>query len=112
MTRIERVEMPDGTVIHARVDAEETGPTGVDVGLRDRFRLDTLGPTIRSVASAVHGAVDGLKPDAVSVEFGVELSLDSGRVVAVLASGGMKASLKVNLEWDMHGEPDAAPAAS
>lgn len=101
MTHIERVEMPDGAVIYARVDEEESAQSGVDVGLRDRFKLDSLGPTIRSVASSVHQSVDGLKPDRVSVEFGLELSLDAGKVVAVLASGGAKASLKVTLDWDM-----------
>lgn len=99
MTRIERVEMPDGVVVYARVDEEATGSTGVDVGLRDRFKLDNLGPTISSVATAVHGSVQGLKPDTVSVEFGLELSLDAGKVVAVLAAGGAKASLKVKLDW-------------
>ncbi|MGI5218729.1 CU044_2847 family protein [Nocardia sp. CA-290969] len=99
MTHIERVEMPDGVVIYARVDDEATTSTGVDVGLRDRFKLDSLGPTISSVAAAVHGSVRGLKPDTVSVEFGLELSLDAGKVVAVLASGGAKASLKVKLDW-------------
>lgn len=101
MTHIERVEMPDGVVIYARVDETETAQTGVDVGLRDRFRLDNLGPTIRSVASSVHRSVDGLKPDRVSVEFGLELSLDAGKVVAVLASGQAKASLKVTLDWNL-----------
>ncbi|OQS15520.1 hypothetical protein B0T36_09750 [Nocardia donostiensis] len=108
MTHIERVEMPDGTVIHARVDESARTSTGVDVGLRDRFKLETLGPTIRSVASSVHASVDGLKPNRISVEFGLELSLDAGRVVAVLASGGAKASLKVQLDWDMGSAPDAA----
>ncbi|MEU1984080.1 CU044_2847 family protein [Nocardia sp. NPDC019395] len=106
MTHIERVEMPDGAIIYARVDEDASDTTGVDVGLRDRFKLDTLGPTIQSVAAAVHNSVEGLKPDTVSVEFGLELSLDAGRVVAVLASGGVKASLKVKLDWG----PAAAPA--
>ncbi|MFI5716186.1 CU044_2847 family protein [Nocardia sp. NPDC051750] len=99
MTHIERVEMPDGSVIYARVDKDTSGSSGVDVGLRDRFKLDNLGPTIQSVAATVHNSVAGLKPDTVSVEFGLELSLDAGKVVAVLASGGAKASLKVKLDW-------------
>ncbi len=100
VTHIERVEMPDGAVIYAQIEEAETAQTGVDVGLRDRFRLDNLGPTIRSVATSVHRSVDGLKPDRIAVEFGLELALDAGKVVAVLASGGAKASLKVTLKWN------------
>ena len=117
MTQLRQLEMPDGTVIWARIEPEdEAAPPdsaapqgkGTDVALRDLLgrkpqaaateqaaqaapppRLDKLSATIRSVASAVHDGVVRLEPDAVSVEFGIELSTQTGAVISVLASGGM-----------------------
>ncbi|MGV9410897.1 CU044_2847 family protein [Nocardia sp. NPDC003693] len=113
MAHIERVEMPDGTVIFARIEAVDEaaeagldGGAGADVGLRDTLRLENLGSTVRSVAASVHAGLDGMKPDRVAIEFGLELAFTSGGVFAVLASGGAKASVKVALEW----EPAAATA--
>lgn len=99
MAQIESVEMPDGTVIFARVEADDSSDAGADVGLRDRLKLENLGETVRSVATSVHHSVSGMKADKVAVEFGLELALEPGGVVAVLASGGVKAALKVTLEW-------------
>ncbi|RDI48990.1 CU044_2847 family protein [Nocardia mexicana] len=111
MAHVDRVEMPDGTVVYARLEEDVPEQGGVDVGLRDRFKLENLTPTIKSVATSVHQSVEGLRADRVSVEFGLELSLDAGRVVAVLASGGLKATLKVKLDWDLGAPPPAGEQA-
>ncbi|WP_194813913.1 CU044_2847 family protein [Nocardia sp. XZ_19_385] len=107
---IERIEMPDGTVILAQIDADED-ISGTDVSLRRRrgngdeslregLRLENLSATVRSVAGTVKDGLVGMKADRVSVEFGLELAFDTGAVVAVLAKGGVKAAVKVKLEWD------------
>lgn len=56
--------------------------------------------TIRSVAATVHDAVAARAPSAVCVEFGLELSIQTGQFVAVLAQAGAKTSIKVRLDWD------------
>ncbi|MFD4352075.1 CU044_2847 family protein [Nocardia sp. NPDC058519] len=113
MTRIEQLELPDGTEVFARIDglddAEDDAETpGVtDIALGFGSRLENLGPTIRGVASSVHASVAGLSADSVSVEFGIELSMGTGGVIAVIASGGAKTSVKVRLDWDLRGDDDA-----
>ncbi|WP_446225887.1 CU044_2847 family protein [Nocardia sp. IBHARD005] len=111
MTRIEQLELPDGTEVFARIDgldgaegdAETPGVTNIGLG----SRLENLGPTIRGVASSVHASVAGLSADSVSVEFGIELSMGTGGIIAVIASGGAKTSVKVRLDWDLRGDDDA-----
>ena len=54
---------------------------------------------IQEVASTLRSKASSLKPTKTTVEFGVELALDSGKLVALLADGSAKASIKVDLEW-------------
>jgi hypothetical protein len=70
--------------------AEGGGPAG----------LAGFAETVKSVAASVHDAVVAQAPSAVSVEFGLELSVQTGQFVAVLAQAGVKTSVKVRLEWD------------
>ena len=110
MTQVYRVKMPDDTEIFARIESADMGSTGVDVRLRDHFTLENLSPTIASVAAAVHDGVRELDADKVSVEFGLELAIGGGGLVAVLASGGMKATVKVKLDWDRGTPAEGKPA--
>ena len=126
--------MPDGTVIYARVDGLGQagtpsadlppvggdglgGEQGVDVRrrrpLRDAAtpapsRLTNFAETVRSVAASVDAAVAGATPRRVSVEFGLELAVESSEIVAVLAHLEARTSVKVRLDWDH--EPRKADA--
>ncbi|MEV6303087.1 CU044_2847 family protein [Actinoplanes sp. NPDC051861] len=108
------MQLPDGTEIWARVNRDR-GPS--DVGFRDVggagdavvARLDDLQHTIRAVGATVHSALAGMRPDGVSVEFGIELAIKSGKVISVLTEAAAKASLRVTLTWN---DGDSAPAAS
>jgi hypothetical protein len=92
-----KVEMPDGGVIWARVEA---GPS--DVAAKDvikKLDIDDLKATFGSVSEAVHEAARDLRPDTISVEFGVELGVKAGKLVSILAEASGKASLKVSMSW-------------
>ncbi|MFE2996350.1 CU044_2847 family protein [Nocardia sp. NPDC059246] len=101
MGDIKQIELPDGTVIHARVISDEDDQAGGDAGLGDYFKLEKFGDTVKGVAASVRQSVSGLRADKVSVEFGLELSVDAHGVMAVLASGGAKASVKIKLDWEL-----------
>ena len=131
------VLMPDGTTVWVRLSGdladhqsatgngqvdEFGGESGVDVARRSKDAKDGGGParlenfveTVRSVANSVHEAVVDAAPTAVSVEFGLELSVQSSHIVAVLAQVGATTSVKVRLDWDRLalGEAKKAAAAS
>lgn len=79
-----RLQLPDGQVIWARVRLDD-GPA--DVAWRDSpalARLDDLPDTVRAVATSVREALTTVKPRQVSVEFGIELAVKSGKVISVL----------------------------
>ncbi|MBM2616252.1 hypothetical protein JIG36_11855 [Actinoplanes sp. LDG1-06] len=106
MSRLIQVALPSGQVIWANV-AE--GPS--DVGGMDALRkisLDDLRDTVEGVAQTVAGAVERIAPDQVGVEFGLELSLKTGKLTSVLAEASGKASIKLTLSWSGDKSPALA----
>ncbi|MFD7511399.1 CU044_2847 family protein [Streptomyces sp. NPDC059853] len=112
---ITEISLPDGTPVLARVSGIEelhrpTAPGGyVDTGIADAAvaRLDSLRGLIGGVAASLAEGLRGVRPDEVSVTFGVELTARAGRIVGLLADGETKGSLTVTLTWQ--GSPPAAP---
>ncbi|MGW3496440.1 CU044_2847 family protein [Streptomyces sp. NPDC001020] len=105
--RIARIEMPDGTPVWARISgAGELGvPSGelsyTDTGFTDRVeaQVESLHSVVTSVARSLAGPLRAVRPDEVSVEFGIELTAKAGKVVGLLADGEAKAGITVTLTW-------------
>ncbi|WP_371099357.1 CU044_2847 family protein, partial [Streptomyces sanglieri] len=108
--RITRIEMPDGTEVWARISGAEelaqpgSGPSFTDIGagnIADRVqaRVESLQGVVTSVARSLAEPLRSVRPDEVSVEFGIELTAKSGKVVGLLADGEAKGSIKVTLTW-------------
>ncbi|MFB6816882.1 CU044_2847 family protein [Streptomyces sp. NPDC056347] len=119
--RITRIEMPDGTEVWARIsDAQELarpgpGPSFSDIGAgnvadRVQARVEDLHSVVTSVARSLAGPLRSVRPDTVSVEFGIELTAKAGKVVGLLADGEAKGSLKVTLTWNGGPPPPDPPA--
>lgn len=110
MQQLVELAMPDGQTVWALVD----GPSGPrDTGLGDRLatRLEGLQESLHAVAANVRDAVAGVRPDEVSVEFGLELAAGRGGVVAALTGVGGKATFKVALKWTSGGPSAEQPPA-
>ncbi len=119
--RVARIELPDGTPVWARISGAEAllpaqrsaayvdsgrrageGADYADSGfLTDRVlgRMESLDGLVHGVARSLAGALRGLRPDEVSVQFGIELSGKSGSLVGLLADGEAKAAINVTLTW-------------
>ncbi|WP_406531019.1 CU044_2847 family protein, partial [Streptomyces sp. I8-5] len=119
--RITRIEMPDGTEVWARISGAEElaqpglGPSFTDIGagnITDRVqaRVESLQGVVTSVARSLAEPLRSVRPDEVSVEFGIELTAKSGKVVGLLADGEAKGSIKVTLTWNGGGPPLDPPA--
>lgn len=119
-TSITRIEMPDGTPVWARVSGAEElrepagGLTYTDIGyerLADQVqaRVESLTGVVTSVARSLAEPLRAVRPDEVSVEFGIELTAKAGKVVGLLADGEAKGAIKVTLTWS-GGGPGGAPA--
>ncbi|GLW16001.1 MULTISPECIES: CU044_2847 family protein [Streptomyces] len=114
--RAQRIELPDGTEVWARVSrldapgldaADDPGAPDAadgefeDVGVWDALgaRVEGLREVIGGVATSVRRAAAPVAPHETSVTFGVELSAKPGKAVALLADGEAKSNLSITLTW-------------
>ncbi|MFE7614152.1 CU044_2847 family protein [Streptomyces sp. NPDC057496] len=72
---------------------------------RVQARVESLHGVVTSVARSLAEPLRSVRPDEVSVEFGIELTAKAGKVVGLLADGEAKGSIKVTLTWNGGGPP-------
>ncbi|MCC2265466.1 hypothetical protein LKM28_04120 [Streptomyces sp. CT1-17] len=120
VTRVARVVLPDGTPVWARISgaAELPAPRGQlsfsDTGFAERVEagVESLHSLVTGVARSLAEPLRAVRPDEVSVQFGIELTAKAGKVVGLLADGETKAGITVTLTWN-GGPPDpSAPDPS
>jgi Trypsin-co-occurring domain 1 len=89
------VQLPDQVKI--QVEATVLGGEE-DVSFRVQSFQGVI-DAIESIASAMDTAVQKIKPDKASVEFGLEMAIESRELTALLVKGSGTANLKISLEW-------------
>jgi NTP-dependent ternary system trypsin peptidase co-occuring protein len=120
MSEIVQVLLPNGEAVWARVSP----PAGArDVGFAKRsaeFAAGEVARLARAVIGIVHDAVGDQQADEISVDFGIELSAKTGKVIGVLGEVGGTSSIVVHLTWrdglvrppgEDSTSPDASPRA-
>lgn len=113
VTRVARIALPDGTPVWARISGagELSAPSGrlsySDTGFTERVEasVESLHALVTGVARSLAEPLRAVRPDEVSVEFGIELTAKAGKVVGLLADGEAKAGITVTLTWHT-GPPD------
>jgi hypothetical protein len=55
--------------------------------------------TIEGIADSLNAALQKVKPKKASVEFGLEVAVESGKLTSLLVNGSGTATLKITLEW-------------
>lgn len=94
-TQIIPLKLPNEVIIYA----ESTVLSGEEDVAFDLLRFADLNDTLEGIAGALAATLQKVKPQKASVEFGLELAVDSGKLTSVLVKGAGKANLKVVLEW-------------
>ena len=114
MSTITPIQLPDGQVIYARVSGRvpSAGDDDVaqDVGFSDKIpklASEQLTKLAEGVVNNVREAVSQFDADEVSMDFGIEFTGKTGRVIGVLAEVGGTASIVVHLTW--RGDKGPAP---
>ena len=116
--------MPSGDLVWVQIEAtsdadgldHRDGPAAEDVALG----RSAMGPadvpgfseTVRGVVDSVWQALAEREPEAVSVEFGIEISGRTGRLLSVLAEAGGTAHVKVTASWGKSGLEPSLPGSS
>ncbi|MBW4684791.1 MAG: hypothetical protein KME40_06735 [Komarekiella atlantica HA4396-MV6] len=93
-TRIISVELTDGT--HVRVEATLIGERKINFQTQP-FNEVTV--AIESLTKEIAEIVHKAKPDKASVKFGIEICIESGRLIPLLVKGTSTANLEITLEW-------------
>lgn len=89
------VQLADGTKLNIKatiLGGEE------DVAFK-LFSFDDVTDTIEHVSTALTAALKKAKPKKASVEFGLEIAVEAGKLTALLVESSGTATLKITLEW-------------
>jgi hypothetical protein len=62
-------------------------------------RFEDIAKVVEGVAASLTTAIERMAPEKTSVEFGLEISAESGGLTALIVKGSGTANLKVTLEW-------------
>lgn len=101
-----RVPLENGAAIYI----EPTGVSGEEkVAIFNPGSFKEVTNAIEGVADALIATFKKVKPGGASVEFGVDIGMESGHLTTLLVKGTANATLKITLSW---GDREmAAPAA-
>lgn len=103
------VTLTDGSVIV--IEATTLDPHAVDQADQERevvggaYSIDSVITGIRSFASQIGEVMAQSGADKVSIQFGCEIGLESGTLVAILGKVGTKTAMNVTLEWTRPASP-------
>jgi hypothetical protein len=102
--RVQLVPMTlaDGTVV--RVGARALGGDENVVDWAEVLPFSEVTRTIEGVARDLAACLDRVKPEKTTVEFGVEIAIESGKLTALLVNGAAKGNLTITLEWGSKAE--------
>lgn len=101
MTHLARIPLGGGGSLLVEAPASQTGP--VKAGrVSDAIQElpATLQEALRPITEAAHATLDQLRkasPDAITVEFGVDLAVEAG---AVITKSSANCHLKVTMMWN------------
>ena len=94
-TTVIKAELDNGTTIYIQSEV----PRGEEDVAFTTFSFKDLTDAIEGIAESVTATLKKVKPRSASVEFGLEVSVDAGKLTALLVKGTGTANLKITLQW-------------
>jgi hypothetical protein len=95
--KVIHVKLSDGTEV--AVCATMLNPEQPVAALDRVLPFTQITQIITGVANEIATALRSVKPDKASVEFGIEVAIETGTLTALLVQGTTTANLKITLEW-------------
>lgn len=90
--------LEDGTIVY--IQATALGSEEYISDISDKLLPFTqVTGTIKGIAKSVVDTLKEVKPRSASVEFGLEIGVESGQLTTMLVKGSGTANLKITLEW-------------
>ena len=95
-TVVVKAKLENGTII--RIEARQIGPQRItNPNITAPFTEVTQ--AIEGIANSVVETLKKVQPRGASVEFGLEVGVESGGLTALLVKGTGTANLKIILQW-------------
>jgi NTP-dependent ternary system trypsin peptidase co-occuring protein len=91
-----KVSLPDGSIFQVQV-RDAGGKAQVGIGI---LAFSDLTKSIEGISASLMDTVKKVGPSKVAIEFGIEASIEAGKLVALLCNGETTANLKITLEWE------------
>jgi hypothetical protein len=87
-------------MVNARGFSVEIFTPDGDVRVSDKdYGLEDFTNSLETLTKALQTTIQKISPKKASIEFGIEVAVESGKLTALLVKGSSKANLKVTLEW-------------
>lgn len=71
-----------------------------DVGAKQSFPLANVLDSVRSLTKGLAPLLAELAPKKATIEFGMQLGIESGMLTAIIAKGTASANFKISLGWE------------
>ncbi len=94
-TELVPVQLPDGKRIYVQAVAQG----GLEQVGNIPIPFKEVADVIESISTSIVNALKKAKPSKATVEFGLEIGLESGHLTTLLVKGTSTATLKIVLEW-------------
>jgi len=95
------VKLPNGAEIQVEVTplgiARDADVASIEEIAEDKWQEVTN--AVEGIAQWVGETLQKVHPTKASVEFGIEIGIEPGKVTALWVKGSAKANLKITLEW-------------
>lgn len=96
-SRTEIVPVQINNNVQVMVEATIVG-TEEDVAI-DIRPFQEVTDAIEAITSAMVQTLEKVRPDKASVEFGIEIGVQSGKLTTLIVQGSSKGNMKITLEW-------------
>ena len=110
------IKLANGKVIYAEATTL-AGKAGKERDVASRRidlepqELSNIMQAIEGIASSVYSCLERVRPQEASVEFGLEIGVESGNLTALLVKASGKANLKITLKWSHGSEKAPSPGS-
>jgi len=94
-TKIVPVQMADGTTF-----SMEVTPLGGDEDIAlEILSFESVRKSLHTIAEEICEVFAEIQPTKASVEFGLEIGMEAGKLVTLLVKGTATATMKITMEW-------------
>jgi hypothetical protein len=95
-TKLIPVRLPNGSDIFVEATVVSAEQDVAFIGAS----FGEIAEVLEGIAESINSAIEKVKPKKASVELGLEIGIESGKLTTLLVKGTGKANLKIAMHWE------------